>query len=443
MVSMRGMRSTQFRDRFATVLCLCALAFSLRLAVQTALATGYFVDEIADTTSAAYNFFRNGFYTGVRYSDPFNANHSTGLPVTWISGLYWLGGFGNLFTQRLLLLAWHSLLLGGMTWLFLAELGKPNLKRVVVAAAWFWMFYLALVPNWQNLLLNLGELEGALLFGYALALRERRPWLAGICIGTALWGCKFVILPAALTLIFLLPGLEWLLGRRSFLAFVNQSLRLFAGSFAYLALFMIAMAFMANPGLALAWPGKVLHFVFFEGASGYTVDRAYSLAERLTRADFEWVAYSSGMKARILFLLFLPPALLLFELARERFRSRLLPFLACLSLVSVAYAYWWFFRHPSMIYRHLQTALALSLVGAFWYFIHVQFSRRWQEALRFALPILFLFYFVRLHAALTGPAPVDGYYSERCREVLFSEACLGPTYYKIWQENPLRPAQLP
>lgn len=420
--------------KWASWLWLPAFFLSLLFAVQLAQRLGFFIDETVDNSAAAYHFFRTGIYSAVRFAKPFDVEITSGLPVTWISGLVWMLG-GSLFIQRVLLLAWHLLL---AFWLVNVAQVVPRVR----ATAILWMFFLLVVPNWQTLLQNLAEVEGAILFALALLYATRQPLVAGALLGTAVWGCKIIILPGALLLLAFVPAGQVFFNQRRAGEAITLLAKFCAGFLLPLFIWMAYIALRSGGQLAWEWPYRLFYFVTHQGGAGLAQERL-SLSERLGSPQLEWVTYNAGMKVRILFLLALPAFYLLAGFisrsARDGFRSLVsqitgMPYQAVLGLYlafNLFYGVWWFFFHPVMIYRHIQFALVASfLVGSVFAFAWVRGFR----GARYFLPMAGLFfcaYFLKLNFQTfqgTEPRP---FYSSLCRTRLLTRQCLTETYWSL------------
>ena len=416
--------------------------------VQLAILLGFFVDETVDTSVAAYNFFRTGIYFGGRNPMSFDPELSTGLPVTWISGLVWNFG-GSLLQQRTLLIGWQSVLffLVSVAFVRWEEPGKKS-TRQTLAAAWIpfcgiWLAYLALVPNWLTFLQNLGEVPGCAFLAAGFLFRARRPLLAGALGGIAVWGCKFVQLPAALLFFFLLPIYEWLRGQRNAEQTRRILLRAAIGFFIPLLCWLSWIAVRTDISSAITWPYRLLEFVLFRGASGYSNAEYLSLGERLSSPAFEWMGYRFAIKWRILALTFAPFLIYGIDRALRRLdhrpSSNFLPgirrdsFFVVFFLLNGLYGIWWFFFHPNMIYRHYQSALVLSLLACLFYLrglVWPLVMERWKWAF-VMVPLLFLAFFVNAFAAIYASPVRPRLFVFGCRENLITPSCLSPVYWKV------------
>lgn len=431
------MTSKKIQTQLEPILWILAVALCLSFCVQVALKLGFFVDETVDNSAAAYHFMKTGIYSAVRFSKPFDAEITSGLPLTWISGVVWLSG-GSLFLQRVLLLAWHL----GLFFALLA-LAVPSPQKVlgrfglVRATFLLWMFLLFLIPNWQTVLQNLAEIQGAIFYAFAFLLLRRQPLLAGFLLGTAVWGCKVVILPGALLLIFMLPAWDVVFHEQRLKAGAASALKAFVGLFLPMLIWMAYITVRLDFDAALRWPTELFHFVTHQGGAGLSGIK-YSLAERLSLSSFEWVNYPIGMKVRILFFVFAPVLVFfdsLLQLGR-RWQKSDKAILALYAAFNLGYGYWWFFRHPVMIYRHFQFALVTSFLFLCWLYgpiIWRHFQARFP--LRVALLLFLALYFLKSNAQYLNMEPGEGYYSQFCRDRLLTKACLTDTYWLLLPEE--------
>ncbi|MGZ3694473.1 MAG: hypothetical protein ACXWQO_09850 [Bdellovibrionota bacterium] len=410
--------------------CLAGLS-CLAFCILTALQLGFFIDETVDNSAAAFHFFQTGIYSAVRFTKPFDPAITSGLPLTWISGLVWVLR-GNLFLQRLLLLAWHL----GLFLVLVGTATKQSLRslRVITAAGLIWMSFLFFIPNWQTLLQNLAEVEGALLFALAFLSMKQRPFLGGLLLGVAVWGCKIVILPGALCLLFIPLALEMIASRRLLRERVLAILFQLLGLILPLAIWLVYIAARTDLNYALKWPFELFNFVAHQGGSGLSESRHLGLSERLTSPQLEWVSFPMGMKARILFLVFAPILVFLESIFggwRKASESKKIN-LALYSVINAGYGYWWFFLHPVMIYRHFQFALAISFF--FLCFFYGPSIWRWLEsrpARLLLLLVLFSGYFLKLSFQFWGVPGEKGYYSLLCRGDLLTKDCLTQAYWQL------------
>ncbi len=343
-------------------LALLASVNSWHMLVTMADREKYFVDEMWNSNAAL------GFVTGLNYSESLGGQRigggiSTGIVGSLPSGLAWLLG-ANLFGARLVA--------GAAVWLLALALGTRVFfgagfavhNALLLSAALWSVTVMPLLgfPYWHGFLLTLGELAGALWLGWGLVVMPKRPALAALLWGLAVWHCKFIYAPLAAGFIVLnsvqvQPDLRRKLVR----------LALLAGAFllplaAWALLIFVRFGYAGLSGWALEYSGFIL-------AGRQRLDQSGTffqlLAARLAAPELEWSSLSTGYRVKMLVLslgavVAVPLAMRALVPERPQLRTDAL-YSGVVMAAILAYSYWYFLLHLTMWTRHFQPALYSGL----------------------------------------------------------------------------------
>ena len=236
------------------------------------------------------------------------------------------------------------------------------------------------LPYWHGFIYNLGELPGAILVGLGLVACARRPHLAAFFWGLAAWHTKPVYFPVPLLLTL---ACAW-----SFPVPIRGKLSKLASLFSIflLPLFIWLIFAAVRFGIAEA-TNQVTTIAGFIGIYSQThqdFQPLYQLSKignplsfshlisRLNDPHLEWsMSYISfGTKLKAVALSLGSVVITLAGLASQRPADRrAFTTLAsgALSVMVLAYTYWWFMLHPTMWMRHFQPAMYIGFgLWVFW-----------------------------------------------------------------------------
>lgn len=335
------------------------LTFSLIPIIYQAKLANYFVDEIVNHEAALSFFHRLDYSSSLFLNRPFDAHISTGILSTWPVVLAWSTG-GTLLAARLVLAAYILVLYFALATRATMRLGSTAAEAVVFASV-LWLSMMLVVPNWQNFILNLGELWGFLSIATGFFFLKNRTRLAFLFFGLAVWQGKLVYLPLVLLLWAGSVLNSWREQRFSFKKEVIHGIIFFAPLVIWCALIFVRYDF----NTLLGWFSDLHEFTLKGGSGADRSKHVVGLYNRLHSDRLEWIQYHAGFKARILLLSFAPyfcvAAAAFYKIEPFHKRKDLLVYLL-LSLFGLAfYSAWWFLWHPTMWVRHYQPALYLSL----------------------------------------------------------------------------------
>ena len=343
-------------------LALLASVNSWHMLVTMADREKYFVDEMWNSNAGL------SFVTGLNYSQNYGGQTisggiSTGIVGSLPSGLAWLLG-ANLFGARLVA--------GAAVWLLALALGTRVFfgagfavhNALFLSAALWSVTVMPLLgfPYWHGFLLTLGELAGALWLGWGLVVMPKRPALAALLWGLAVWHCKFIYAPLAagfivLNSVLVQPDLRRKLDR----------LALLAGAFllplaAWALLIFVRFGYAGLSGWALEYSGFIL-------AGRQRLDQSGTffqlLAARLAAPELEWSSLSTGYRVKMLVLslgaVVAVPLAMRALLARQLHLRTGALYSGVVMAAILAYSYWYFLLHLTMWTRHFQPALYSGL----------------------------------------------------------------------------------
>ncbi len=422
--------------RFITPLSLLALALvttlnAWRIMVHFADLWGFLVDELI-FTQAAVNFFRSLDYTSAMYfnSARFAPAVSNGLAATWPSAIAWMF-HGNMLASRLIL--------GGAIWSFFWLVGWQfwrgrglSTSLGVFCLASLWSLVLWVIPNAPLLLINMGELVGALWVGLGAWLMRRSPALAALCWGIAVWHCKVIYLAPAAGL-----GAAWFItspGRWA--TRLRQAAVSLACFFVPLLLWLALIWVRFDSATVGAWlqgysrwlGGSLLNWTG-QGTGGPPQTAQVSgLLARLNSPGLEWYYYALDWKIKILLLTagaVVVSGILLFT--KPRLAGDRLNWWSALAIAGSvgAFTAWYFLWHPDMYIRHIQPALYLGLgLYVFWLGrLALLLKGRLEEHARIGLSLALVFIgWQTIDAWRTPLLQPQATYARTCTDV-FSPNC--------------------
>ncbi len=329
------------------------------------------VDELTYTQSAV-NFFRSGNYTSDIYSGDFQSAISTGLAASWPGAIAW-AFHSDLLTSRLVVggVVWAFYLLVG--WLFLRQ-GAFSFPLTAFLIAGTWSASLLIVPNAPLILMNMGELVGALWIGLGLLLMRRSPYLAALSWGIAVWSCKFIYSAPVIGL-----GAAWVitLSEPWPQRFRRAAIFLF-WFFVPLGLWLTIIWVRFDRTTVQAWlqgmltwaQRSIARWAPYDARGLDQAPNVSGLIARLNSPELEWRSYAWDWKIKIAALSVGSIALslgLLLGLPRLVPDKRTWLFALAVTACVGAYTLWYFLWHPYMYIRHFQPALYLGLsLFLFW-----------------------------------------------------------------------------
>lgn len=312
--------------------------------IFTANMLPYFVDELVNI-EAAFTFFTQGNYSSAILIGPFPPSISTGIAGTWPAGIVWFLG-GSIFTSRLVLSFWIILQLVILTDSFMRfHCGKDVSIQTRLWACLVVVFGICNLPYWFGFMYNLGELQGALLVGWALFfLARQRIFLTFLLLGIVVWLCKFIYFPYAL-----LIGTASLLsqpGLKERLRFVL----IFCLAFLLpLALWNLVILIKFHIVGLMQWYHSMTGFIY-GGASGFNKPIALSLMERFKQLEWHFWSYKDKLEIIIL-LVVTTIAYLKCLLYNKKERPKLL--LETVMFIAIlGHTVWFFTISPWMWIRH-------------------------------------------------------------------------------------------
>jgi len=316
-----------------------------------------FEDEIINS-QAACNFFKYGNYTSLVIRGIFPPAISTGLATTWLSGVVLLCG-GSLFVARVA----YGILVYAQVLFLVAVFTRPlgwSWRRVLGVGGILMAVLVWTVPYNFGFIKGLGELQGALFIGWAIACSTVSLPGAFLLLGCAVWGCKFIYLPTAL-----LIGLALIISQPK--VSLTQKLRnfIFCSLFFILPLLIWILIIFWNFGYEQAgiWFKEFCNFVMGD-KSGIQENVNLGLWERLHSSNFEWNSLPGRMKARMVGYYGVTAILFFVVLKGKMVKSWLdksgLTIIAIFIGSSLIYA--WYFRYSQVMWpRHLQPAIYLCI----------------------------------------------------------------------------------
>ena len=362
---------------------------SARIVYQSIYSEGVFVDQIY-YTRIHYNVILSLTPAGMDISGIDTYAAASGFAGTGLGALMFVLG-GDLLHSRVAIAAVDTLIavLIGVAlfrrWSFgfvPAVLGATLLWGITVTTPFA-------MPYWHGFIFNLGELPGAILIALGLVACARRPHLAAFCWGLAAWHTKPSYFPVAvlltlasassipgalhdktrrlatLTAMFVLPLSMWLM-----FAATRFGIDDAANQFRSIVGFLGVQSRSHQSFMPLNQLSKIGNPLSFS-----------HLISRLNDPHLEWSQsfITFGTKLKVVALSLGSVVITLAGLASQRpADKRAFTTLAscALSVMVLAYTYWWFMLHPTMWMRHFQPAMYIGL--GLWVFWLLQISLRFS-----------------------------------------------------------------
>jgi hypothetical protein len=368
------------------VLTLVLFVACLEALVRPMLLFRVMLDEVQGVRIAV-NFFTYGQHA-IDISKPqygaYEGIWSVGIVSSWPAGVGWLVG-GTMFAARVAITI-YCFALAIALGVYVVHTMVPSFRPVALPLSFVACYLmLTLVPGTPHLVVQvLGEVSGALVLAWGIALVPTRSRLAAFVLGLCVWHTKFVYgAVAGLVLI-------WSAARRT--EPLPKRARFLL---AQVVLFLLPM---------LAWITLIWVQTGSEGLFVWMHDRErlfrlgsytdvgvstdlQSFAARLASPEVEWSRYATEVKVKIVVLLVLPTAWLVREIVARWRRGRRDPALDLLQVglcaAFVSSAWWYFVSHRYMWLRHvtpfLLIGLGVLLYAAVTRAVHV--SQPWQMRL--------------------------------------------------------------
>ena len=245
------------------------------------------------------------------------------------------------------------------------------------------------LPYWHGFIYNLGELPGAILVGLGLVACARRPHLAAFFWGLVAWHTKPLYFPVPL-LLTLASAWSFPVPIRGKLSKLASLMSIFL-----LPLFIWLIFAAVRFGITEA-ANQVTTIAGFIGIYSQThqdfqplyqlskIGNPFSLSHlisRLNDPNLEWSQsfITFGTKLKVVALSLGSVVITLAGLASQRPADRrafttLASF--AISVMVLAYTYWWFMLHPTMWMRHFQPAIYIGF--GLWVFWLLQISLRFS-----------------------------------------------------------------
>ena len=364
---------------------------SARIVYRSIYSEKPFVDEILDTRDYVI-FFASFSSLGQKIETLGFWVHSAGIVASGLGGaIFFLGG--DLLFSRIALAATDTTLAVVMGTVILRR-SSFTLVSATFGASLLWGLTVSTpfaLPYWHGFTLNLGELPGALGIGFGLVSSSRKPRLAALIWGLVAWHTKLVYFP---TLLLLILASAWSHPGPIRL----KAHRLASLTFMFLTPmigWLVLVSLHINLAEATKWLSTTLSFVGLgqgTGAPGgmHPLPSALStgipfslshLISRLHDPHLEWSQsfITFGTKLKVVALSLGSVGITLAGLASQRPADRraFTTLASCaLSVMVLAYTYWWFMLHPTMWMRHFQPALYIGL--GLWIFWLLQISLRFS-----------------------------------------------------------------
>ena len=362
---------------------------SARIVYRSIYSESVFVDQIY-YTRIHYNVIFSLTPAGMGISGIDTYAAASGFAGTGLGALMFVLG-GDLLHSRVAVAAVDTII-AVLIGVALFRRWSFGLVPAVLGATLIWGLTVTTpfaLPYWHGFIFNLGELPGAILIALGLVACARRPHLAAFCWGLAAWLTKPVYFPVPLLLaivsawsfpvpirgkvsklaslmsMFLLPLLIWLIfaSVRFGIAEAANQLITIAG---FIGIYSTSLREF-QPLYQLSKIGNPL-----------SLSR---LISRLNDPHLEWsqVYYTFGTKLKVVALSLGSVVITLAGLASQRPADRrAFTTLAsgALSVMVLAYTYWWFMLHPTMWMRHFQPAMYIGF--GLWVFWLLQISLRFS-----------------------------------------------------------------
>ena len=265
-----------------------------------------------------------------------------------------------------------------------------SLLQSILGASIFWGLSVTTpfaLPYWQGFINNLGELPGALVLALGLLSRTRRPHLAAFFWGLVAWHTKPLYFPV--------PLLLTLASAWSFPLPIRGKLSKLASLMSIFLLPLFIWLIFAAVRFGITEAANQLTTIFgFIGVYNYShrefqplyqlskIGNPLSLSHLISRLNnLEWSHpyYTFGSKLKVVALSLGSVVITLAGLASQRPADRraFTTLASCaLSVMVLAYTYWWFMLHPTMWIRHFQPAMYIGL--GLWVFWLLQISLRFS-----------------------------------------------------------------
>ena len=247
------------------------------------------------------------------------------------------------------------------------------------------------LPYWLGFTYNLGELPGTLWVGLGLIASARRPHLAAICWGIAAWHTRLMLLPVPLLLTFV----SALTIARPIVVKAQRLATLMSAFLLPLVAWLLVCTALFGIAEAARWLFTTIGLIGLGQGGGQAItmhpstllvasDNPLSLSHLISRLNDPHLEWSQsfitfGTKLKVVALSLGSVVITLAGIASQRPADRraFTTSASCaLSVMVLAYTYWWFMLHPTMWMRHFQPALYIGF--GLWVFWLLQISLRFS-----------------------------------------------------------------
>ena len=362
---------------------------SARIVYRSIYSESVFVDQIY-YTRIHYNVILSLMPAGVGISDIDTYAAASGFAGTGLGASIFVLG-GDLLHSRVTIAAIDTLI-AVLIGVALFRRWSFGLVPAVLGATLLWALTVTTpfaLPYWIGFIFNLGELPGAILIGLGLVAGARRPHLAAFYWGLAAWHTKPSYFPVAVLLIIAsalsIPGALHDKARR--LATLTAMFVLPLAMWLMFAATRFGIAdaahqFRSIVGFLGVQSNSHQSFMPLNQLSKLGNPLSLShLISRLNDPHLEWskAFITFGTKFKVVALSLGSVVITLAGLASQRPADRraFTTLASCaLSVMVLAYTYWWFMLHPTMWIRHFQPAMYIGF--GLWVFWLLQISLRFS-----------------------------------------------------------------
>ena len=364
---------------------------SARIVYRSIYSEKPFVDEIIFIKDYAHFF--EAFGDGVGRMTQLGAwVHGSGIAGSGIGGAVFSLG-GDLLYSRTAVSAIDALtavLIG----ILLFQRWSIGLLPALFGSSLIWSATVTTpfaLPYWLGFTYNLGELPGTLWVGLGLIASARRPHLAAICWGIAAWHTRLMLLPVPLLLTFV----SALTIARPIVVKAQRLATLMSAFLLPLVAWLLVCTALFGIAEAARWLFTTIGLIGLGQGGGQAItmhpstllvasDNPLSLSHLISRLNDPHLEWSQsfitfGTKLKVVALSLGSVVITLAGIASQRPADRraFTTLASCaLSVMVLAYTYWWFMLHPTMWMRHFQPAMYIGF--GLWVFWLLQISLRFS-----------------------------------------------------------------
>ena len=322
-----------------------------------------FGDEWVSVQSAV-SFFKNGRYE----SEVEGLIFSSGIVVTWPGAVGWTISH-NITGSRLWCALVPWVLAHVLGFLFFTREGYAK-EDALLISSFIWALTITppfSIPYWHGFIYNLGELSSVIIIGFGLLLISKHPLASAFLFGTAVWQGKLLYGPFVTTV---------LLANLCIQKFTVKKFLAEAGKYAAVFLLPVVLwiawiCIRVNVETLYEWFDQQMKWVVFMNdmhGAGLVESKNISLAgllERLGSPQLEWIRYSFGTKAKVMFYTLGMVCVMLAGIVAPKFsklnvssREKWFSLMGIFTIL--IFSFWWFFIHDFMWLRHIQPTIYVS-----------------------------------------------------------------------------------